>query len=83
MSHGTSIRQFFSERLRALRIAKGFPTARKFAQKLGIDENRYTRYERAEVEPDLALLVRICAELSASPNDLLGSAAAAGTPGFN
>jgi transcriptional regulator with XRE-family HTH domain len=42
------------------------------AQALGIDENRYTRYERAEVEPDLALLVRICTVLGLTPNDLLG-----------
>ena len=29
------------------------------AEKLGIHENRYTRYERAEVEPDLALILQI------------------------
>lgn len=39
-----------------------------------IDENRYTRYERAEVEPDLDMIRRICATLSVTPNDLLGHA---------
>ena len=61
----------FAERLRALRIPRGFRTARSFAKALGIDENRYTRYERAEVEPDLGLIRRICEILHVSPADLL------------
>lgn len=65
-------RAFFAKRLRELRIPKGFRTARKLATELGIDENRYTRYERAEVEPDLELLVRIAEALEVTPNDLLG-----------
>jgi transcriptional regulator with XRE-family HTH domain len=39
---------------------------------LGIEENRYTRYERAEVEPSLTLIHRICELLRVSPNELLG-----------
>jgi transcriptional regulator with XRE-family HTH domain len=39
---------------------------------LGIEENRYTRYERAEVEPSLTLIHKICVTLQVSPNDLLG-----------
>jgi transcriptional regulator with XRE-family HTH domain len=65
------IRQLFAKRLKALRIPRGYTTARSFAQALEIDENRYTRYERAEVEPDLSLLVKICALLGISPNELL------------
>ncbi len=61
----------FAQRLRAIRIPRGYKTARSFAQALQIDENRYTRYERAEVEPDLDLLMRICDLLGATPNDLL------------
>lgn len=61
----------FAQRLRAIRIPRGFKTARSFAEALEIDENRYTRYERAEVEPDLQLLMRICNLLGATPNDLL------------
>ncbi len=67
-------RTAFARRLRELRIPRGFRTARKLAQALGIDENRYTRYERAEVEPDLTMLMRICSTLEISPNDLFGIA---------
>ncbi len=63
----------FARRLRELRAARGFRTARSLARTLDIDENRYTRYERAEVEPDLELLMRICSVLNATPNDLLGA----------
>lgn len=65
------IRALFAKRLKALRVPRGFTTARSFASALDIDENRYTRYERAEVEPDLSLLVKICTLLSITPNDLL------------
>ena len=61
----------FAQRLRSIRIPRGYKTARSFAEALDIDENRYTRYERAEVEPDLQLLMRICTLLGATPNDLL------------
>jgi transcriptional regulator with XRE-family HTH domain len=61
----------FAQRLRAIRIPRGYKTARSFAEALNIDENRYTRYERAEVEPDLQLLMRMCGLLGATPNDLL------------
>ena len=61
----------FAQRLRAIRIPRGFKTARSFAEALDIDENRYTRYERAEVEPDLQLLMKMCGLLGATPNDLL------------
>ena len=54
-----------------MRGPRGFKTARSIAQKLGIHENRYTRYERAEVEPNLALLMQICEVLDVTPNDLV------------
>lgn len=60
-----------SKRLKSLRQARGFKTARSFAIQLDIHENRYTRYERAEVEPDLELLVKFCSILQITPNDLL------------
>ncbi len=65
----------FARRLRELRIPRGFRTARSLARSLDIDENRYTRYERAEVEPDLAMIRRICETLDVTPNDLLGGVA--------
>jgi len=61
----------FSKRLKAIRVPRGFRTARSLAEALGIDENRYTRYERGEVEPNLDLLLQICSLLGATPNDLL------------
>jgi len=64
-------RRVFARRLKEIRIQKGFSTARSLANTLGIDENRYTRYERAEVEPDLHLISRICDVLGVQPNDLL------------
>jgi len=65
-------RRLFAARLRQLRAESGFPTARQLAAALGIAENRYTRYERAEVEPSLTLIRKICETLSVSPNELLG-----------
>jgi transcriptional regulator with XRE-family HTH domain len=67
-----AVRRQFARRLREFRIARGFKTARSLAGALGIDENRYTRYERAEVEPDLALIQRICETLRLTPNELFG-----------
>lgn len=67
-----NVRLLFAQRLKETRIARGYRTARSLAQALAIDENRYTRYERAEVEPDLSLLMRICETVGATPNDLLG-----------
>jgi transcriptional regulator with XRE-family HTH domain len=67
-------RQRFARRLREFRVARGFKTARSLARALEIDENRYTRYERAEVEPDMELIQQICETLKLSPNDLLGTA---------
>jgi transcriptional regulator with XRE-family HTH domain len=65
-------RRLFAARLRQLRAESGFPTARQLATALVIEENRYTRYERAEVEPSLTLIRRICETLRVSPNELLG-----------
>lgn len=67
-----SIRAEFAQCLRDMRILRGFRTARSFARALAIDENRYSRYERAEVEPDFALLLQMCEALDVTPNDLLG-----------
>lgn len=67
-----SARWDFARRLRELRILRGFRTARSLARALEIDENRYTRYERAEVEPDLDMIRRICSALTVTPSELLG-----------
>jgi transcriptional regulator with XRE-family HTH domain len=67
-----AVRLEFAKRLRQLRIEKGFAHARDFARALDIEENRYTRYERAEAEPSFTLIHRICVTLQVSPNDLFG-----------
>jgi len=66
------VRARFAQRLKMLRTRRGFDRARYFARSLGIEENRYTRYERAEVEPSLTLIHKMCETLRISPNELLG-----------
>ena len=46
--------------------------ARNFARALGIEENTYTRYERAEAEPNLTLIDKICNVLRITPDALFG-----------
>src|SRR5262245_43780911 len=72
------VRAQFARRLKDMRVRNGFPRARYFAKSLGIEENRYTRYERAEVEPSLTLIHKMCETLRVSPNELLGFADYAG-----
>ena len=57
--HKPESRVAFARRLEAARIAAGYDTKRSFANALGIEEARYTRYERAETEPDIPTLVGI------------------------
>lgn len=58
-------RQFFAWRLRATRRAYGGLigdpglSARRFARLLGIEPERYRRYERAELEPPLSVLTAL------------------------
>ena len=66
------VRSQFAKRLKTMRTQRGFQRARYFARSLGIEENRYTRYERAEVEPNLTLIHKMCETLRVSPNELLG-----------
>src|SRR5262245_35408988 len=66
------VRSQFAKRLKTMRAQGGFERARYFAKALGIEENRYTRYERAEVEPSLTLIHKMCEVLRVTPNELLG-----------
>jgi transcriptional regulator with XRE-family HTH domain len=68
----TSDREKFGVRLRTLRAAAGFESARLFAEALGINENTYSRYERGQSEPDFQLIKKICDRLKITPNDLFG-----------
>jgi transcriptional regulator with XRE-family HTH domain len=65
------LRRQFSKRLRMLRAARGYPTAREFSRALQIKEDRYTRWERAETEPDISNILGICRVLDTDPNELL------------
>ena len=72
------VRSQFAKRLKEMRVQAGFVRARFLAKALGIEENRYTRYERAEVEPSLTLIHKMCEILRVSPNELLGFAESEG-----
>ena len=72
---GTSpadVRTRFGLRLKELRREAGFKTARSFAQVLNMQENRYTRYERGEVEPNLFNIGKMCRLLGVDANRLSG-----------
>ena len=58
-------------RLKQLRVLRGYRTARSFAQALEIDENRYTRWERGEVEPSVAMLGKMADVLGISVDMLV------------
>ena len=49
----------FSERLRAVRLMADHKDAKSLATALGIDENRYSAYERGDRCPPLWLIERI------------------------
>lgn len=72
MESAAQIRTAFGERLRTLRMARGHSTARAVANATGLDENRYARYERGEVEPSLATILKLCRTLEVEPNELFG-----------
>jgi transcriptional regulator with XRE-family HTH domain len=54
------------ERARQLNLSDA-----EVARRAGLSERRYGHYVRNTHEPDCATLVRICAALDATPNDLL------------
>ena len=64
-------RAAFASRLRLLRERAGYGSAREFAAAASIDPKHYTRYERAEVEPTLRVLRKVCEALGVTSNDLL------------
>jgi transcriptional regulator with XRE-family HTH domain len=73
----------FTSRLRQLRQERGYAAARHFAQALGLPENRYSRYERGDSEPDIELIYAFCEKLPASPDELFGFDAPASMQGFS
>ena len=73
-SLSSQARLAFATRLRERRLAAGYLRAAPFAAALGLEEYRYMRYERAEVEPSLALIQRLSEVLNTTPDELLGVA---------
>ena len=64
-------RRAFAERLRAHRLTAEYETAKEFAAALGIEHGTYTRWERAETEPNFTNLLRITSLLKITPDVLL------------
>jgi DNA-binding XRE family transcriptional regulator len=64
------VRKQFAERLRQARSIK-FGTMAEFARELGVEEETYRRWERAETEPNLANLIRILALTNVSAEFLV------------
>ncbi len=69
----------FAGRLRLVREACGFATARAFAHALGIEEAAYRRYERGESYPHPETLGRI-RQVTGATVDYLYFGEAAGLP---
>jgi transcriptional regulator with XRE-family HTH domain len=61
------------ERARALGLADA-----EVARRAGLSERRYGNYVRGVREPDFATLLRICAVLGQTPNELFGIEIASG-----
>ena len=64
--------KFFSERLKELRLAAGYSTARDFTDKYGFKYSSYLRFESGEAVPRTNTLIEIANALGTTPNDLLG-----------
>ncbi len=61
----------FGKRLRACRIAAGYESAAAFSSDLGVQEERYRKYERGQSVPPLDVLQQACAMLDKSADFLL------------
>jgi transcriptional regulator with XRE-family HTH domain len=67
----------FAQRLKEARETAGYESAQRFAGVLGMEPHAYRMYERAQREPTLETLVRICELLDVDANYLLPAAAKA------
>ena len=73
-SLSSQARLAFARNLKQRRLAAGYLRAAPFAAAVGLEEHRYLRYERAEVEPSLALIHTLSAVLNTTADELLGVA---------
>lgn len=75
MEH-TEIMTTFARRLKQARIAAGYDSAQGFAAVLGLKPHTYRKYERGHAEMSYDVLIRTCALLRITPNDLFPLATA-------
>ncbi len=61
----------FGIRLRAVRIASGFPDGSLAAADLGVEAPRYRKYERGEAIPPVPVLLAICTMFNTTSDFLL------------
>lgn len=62
---------YFLPRIREMRKERGLSQA-KIAQKIGMEQTQYSRYERGENEIKVNVLIDICKALDVSSDYLLG-----------
>ena len=62
----------FGKNLRMLRYASGL-SAEALAERIGISKNMLYLYESGHCLPKLSTMLKMCTELNATPNSLLGS----------
>ena len=65
------VKKAFAKRLRAIRIANGF-TQHEFSRSLGINRDRYAKYELGISEAPYYVLLRICEITGTSLDFLVG-----------
>ena len=71
----SKIMKAFGKSLKAAREAAGHTSAQKFAEMMGIEPATYRYYERGGSEPGFETLLRICAALGITMNDLFNQPA--------
>lgn len=68
---GKTARENFATRLIFAREQAGYETQIDFAEAIGVESATYSRWERAETEPDIAAIGRIVKTLNVSADYLL------------
>jgi DNA-binding XRE family transcriptional regulator len=61
----------FARRLMTARVRAGYRSAKKFAEAHNINVETYRKWERGQAMPLWNTLVKICAMMGITPNDLL------------
>jgi len=72
--------QEFARRLKAARLAAGFPTAVSLARHMALDRRRLTHWETGYACPKMQELVQLCNTLNVEPNALVPARRASPMP---